>query len=209
MLNHEGSHSEHFQELCALAAGGQISELQFDNIQDHLQDCAQCRSAYADFTNLLHDKLPLADPELMGSSRLASIFSRNSSYRERFLARARKEGIAISQSSWSGALRNRLGVGLLLAPVMALLLVTVGVLGYNLRQSNSRYTALAADMAALKQNVSQQASPVPPTMPSSPETAPAPPIAGPMTDAELVKARQDTTAAEARSRALEERLQAA
>jgi hypothetical protein len=208
MLNHEGSHSEHFQELCALAAGGQISEPEFVELQDHLQDCAQCRSAYADFTNLLHDKLPLADPELMGSSRLASIFSRNSSYRERFLARARKEGIAISQSSWRGALRNRLGVGLLLAPVMALLLVTVGVLGYNLRQSNSRYAALVADMASLNQRFSQYASPVPPTMPSSPETAPAPPIARPMTDAELVKARQDTTAAEARSRALEGQLQA-
>jgi len=127
MLNHEGSHSEYFQELCALAAGGQISEPQFVELQDHLQDCAHCRSAYADFTDLLHNKLPLADPELTGSSGLASIFFKNSSYRERFLARARKEGIAVSQGSWRGALRNRLGVGLpglayarLLAPAMAM-----------------------------------------------------------------------------------------
>src|ERR1700674_3961342 len=137
MLNHEGSHSEYFRELCALAAGGQISEPEFVELQDHLQDCAQCRSAYADFTDLLHDKLPLADPELTGSSRLASIFSKNSSYRERFLARARKEGIAVSQGSWRGALRNRLrysssglGYAHFLAPAMALLLITVGVLGY-------------------------------------------------------------------------------
>jgi hypothetical protein len=205
MLNHEGSHSEYYQELCALAAGGQISEPEFVELRDHLQDCAQCRSAYADFTDLLHDKLPLADPELTGSSRLASIFSKNSSYRERFLARARKEGIAVSQASWRGAL----SYAQLLAAAMAVLLVTVGVLGYRLRQSTNRYTALAADMASLNQRFSQHASPVPPTMPSSPETAPAPPIARPMTDADLVKARQDATAAETRSRALEEQLQAA
>src|SRR5215475_11065314 len=107
MLNHERSHSEYFEELCALAAGGQISEPEFVELQDHLQDCAQCRFAYADFTDLLHDKLPLADPELTGSSRLASIFSKHSSYRERFLVRARKEGIAVSQTSWPGSLRNR------------------------------------------------------------------------------------------------------
>src|SRR5882672_10380757 len=176
MLNHED-----FQELCALAAGGQISEPEFVELQDHLRDCAECRSAYADFTDLLHDKLPLADPELMGSSRLASIFSRNSSYRERFLVRARKQGIAVSQGSWRGALRNRLGVGLsgpgyaqLLAAAMALLLVTAGVLGYSLRQSNSRYTALAGDMAALKQQFSRQSSPGPSTIPAPSERTPEP-----------------------------------
>jgi hypothetical protein len=209
MLNHEGSHSEYFEELCALAAGGQISEPEFAELEEHLRDCAQCRSAYADFTDLLHHKLPLADRELSGSSRLASIFSKNSSYRERFVARARKEGIAISQSSWRGALRDRWGVRLLLTPAMAVLLVTVGVLVHSLRQSNSRSMALAADMASLRQQVSRQSSPGPSTMPLSPEPAAAPPIAKPMTDAELVKARQDATAAEARSRALEAQLQAA
>jgi len=64
-------------------------------------------------------------------------------------------------------------------------------------------------MAALNQRFSRQASPGPSTMPPSRETAPEPLVARPMTDADLVKARQDTTAAEARSRALEERLQAA
>jgi hypothetical protein len=214
MLNHEGSHSEYFQELCALAAGGQISEPEFVELQDHLQDCAQCQSAYADFTDLLHDKLPLADPELTGPSRLASIFSKNSSHRERFLARARKQGIAVSQVSWRDALRNRyslpgLGYAQLLAPAMALLLVAVGVLGYSLRQSNRRYAALAADMASLNQRFSLQASAGPSTMPLSPETAPKPPIARPMTDAGLVKAREDATAAESRSKALEGQLQAA
>ena len=56
MLNHEGSHPEYYEELCALAASGQISEPEFVELQDHLQHCAQCRSAYADFTDLLHNK---------------------------------------------------------------------------------------------------------------------------------------------------------
>jgi hypothetical protein len=216
MLNHDGSHCEYFQELCTLAAGGQISEPEFVELQDHLPDCAQCRSAYADFTDLLHNKLPLADPELMGFYRPARIFCKDSSYRERFLARARKQGIAVSQDSWRGALRNRLRYGLsglgnaqLLAPAMALLLVTIGLLVYSLRQSNSRYAALAVDMAAMKQQISQHAGPGPSTMPSSPETAPAPVVARPMIDPNLVKARQDAVAAQDRSRALEEQLQAA
>ena len=99
MLNHE-----YFQELCALAAGGQISEPEFVELQDHLRDCAECRSAYADFTDLLHDKLPLADPELTGSSRLASIFSKSSSYRERFLARAASD-LRRSENSYGKVLR--------------------------------------------------------------------------------------------------------
>ena len=208
MLNHEGCHSEYFEELCALAAGGQISKPEFVELQDHLKGCAQCRSAYADFTDLLHDKLPLADPELTASSGLAGIFSRKSSYRDRFLARARKEGIAISQSSWRVALRDTWGVRLLLAPAMAVLLVAVGVLGYSLRQSHSRYTALAADMAALTRQVSRPASPLP-DMEPPPEKVPQAVVARPMTDAGLAQARQDAAAAEDRSRALAEELQAA
>jgi hypothetical protein len=198
MLKDEGSHSEYLEELCALAAGAQISEPEFVELQDHLQDCAQCRSAYAGFTDLLHDKLPLAAPELIGRSK-------SSSYRERFLARARKEGIPVSQPSWRSALRNGFGLAWVLAPAMALLLITVGVLGLSLRERNRRYMALAADLAALNQRFSRQASAVPSTTPSRPEPAPVPPTAKPAANAELVK----TVAAEARSKGLEEQLRAA
>ena len=96
MLNYETSPHQHFEELCALAASGQISDPEFVELQDHLQQCAHCRSTYSDFIDLLHDKLPLADPEVLRSSKLSSFFSEDSSYRERFLARARKEGLNIS-----------------------------------------------------------------------------------------------------------------
>src|SRR5262245_55620373 len=107
MLNHEGSHHEHFEELCALAAGGQISEPEFVELQEHLQECAHCQSSYSDFIDLIHDKLPLADPELMGSSKLPGFFSENSTYHERFLARARKQGLPISPEPLRDTVRSK------------------------------------------------------------------------------------------------------
>jgi hypothetical protein len=88
---------------------------------------------------------------------------------------------------------------------MALLLVTVGVLGLSLRERNRRYTALAADLAALNQRFSRQASAVPSTTPSRPEPTPVPPTPKPAANTELVR----TLAAEARSKGLEEQLRAA
>ena len=93
MSNHEGSHPEYYQELCALAASGQISESEFVELQDHLQQCEECRSMYTEFIDLLHSKLPLAHPEVVGSAKLPGFFSETPSYRERFLARARKAGV--------------------------------------------------------------------------------------------------------------------
>jgi len=92
MMNNEGPHSEYFDELCALAAIGQIGELEFVELQDHMQNCAQCRSSYGEFIDLIHNKLPLVDPELSGSNRLAGFPSAASSYRERFSHARRKAG---------------------------------------------------------------------------------------------------------------------
>ena len=225
MLNHDSSHSEYFEELCALAASGQISEREFVELQDHLQHCAHCRLVHADFTDLLHSKLPLAGPELTGSSKLAGFFSENSTYHERFLARARRRGLVVSNGllrtkpgdnlgSWLWA---RLGYSQVATLALALLLLTVGILGYSLRQSNVRYSILAADMAALSDQFRQQNSPgrgapqeTPQASLSPRDRAPRPPEPLPSTletDAELLKARQDHAAAEARSKALEKQVQ--
>ncbi len=37
MLNPEASHPKYFEELCALAASGQISEPEFVELQDHMR----------------------------------------------------------------------------------------------------------------------------------------------------------------------------
>jgi len=151
MLNPEGSHPEYFDELCALAAGGQISEAELVELRDHLEQCARCRSAYTDFIDLLHHKLPLVDPELTDSTRLPRFFSKHSSYRERFLARARKQGLAVSQASWRDTFRSKPriswwpAVGYPQAAMLAicLLLAALGVLGYSLHRSNARAKTLA------------------------------------------------------------------
>ena len=216
MLNLEGSHPEYFVKLCALAASGQISEPEFIQLQDHMQGCARCQSAYAGFIDLLHNKLPLVGSERIAPHRLGGFFFERSSYRERFLARARKQGLVVSQPLGMGL--RPIGYAQIAAVAMALLLVTVGFLGYGLRRSNARYTALAADMAAMGQRFSQPGSPernpareVEPVSPPLLETAPLPAAAAGRvaTDTKLEKAREDYAAAAARSRTLQEQLQSA
>jgi hypothetical protein len=223
MSNREGSHHQHFEELCALAASGQISEAEFVQLQDHLQQCAPCRSTYSDFIDLLHDKLPLADPEIVGSSRLSGFFSEDSSYRERFLARARKEGLNISQQPSRDAGRNKLRSwfwpGLvnarLATPAMAVLVAAVGLLGYGLYKSNARYGKLASDQAELSKQLNRQSGPfrsvteennAPDLTHNTVATTNTPLRAGTATDAELAKIRADRAAAETRSKVLEEQL---
>jgi hypothetical protein len=220
MSNLEGSHSEYFDELCALAASGQVSEQEFVELRDHMQHCAHCRSALTDFTDLLHHKLPLADPDPLSSSRLTGAFSENSSYRERFLTRARKQGLAVSDKPLGNTTaRSRWRVWFLHGPAyahvaicaMALLLVIVGILGYSLRQSNARYRTLAAELSAMgRQIIRQSSSDHSSERASSLDQAPTSPApTSSKTDAELVKARENYVAAETLAQARQEQLQAA
>src|SRR5215472_2724087 len=217
MLNYEPSPHQHFEELCSLAASGQISEPEFLELQDHLQQCAHCRSAYNDFVDLLHDKLPLADPGVVGSSKRSRFFSEDSSYRERFLTRARKEGLNISQKPSPDSVRNKLRSWFwprfvnaqLATPAVAVLVVAVGLLGYVLYKSNARYRKLASDQAELNKQLSRQSG----YSSSVPEESNAPePLrnalptmnsasrAGTATEGELAKIRADREAAEAHSK---------
>jgi Anti-sigma-K factor rskA, C-terminal len=213
-MNHTGSHPEYFEELCALAATGQISETEFVELQDHMQACASCRTTYADFMDLFHSKLPLIDPELTRFSRIRSMLSEESSYFERFLTRARKEGIAISREPLPKATRKlgiwwapvRLNQGAALA-ITFLLAIVVAMLSYSLRQSDVRYRALAADMVKMSGRLNQQETitrGVPDVTPAiSPPAAAWPSKPAP----ELIRARRDAAAAEARAKMLQDQLE--
>jgi len=224
MLNHEGSHHEHFEELCALAASGQILEPEFVELQDHMQRCASCRSAYEEFVDLLHGKLPLANPDIADASTPPGFFSENSSYRERFLARARREGVAVSSQrsrelSWS-KLRRWVWPAFANAPLasaaLAVLLITVALLGYGLYQSNLRYTRVASDRAELATQLSRargsaNSPPEESTQPTEPprDSVPAAiPNSLPdrKTEAELADVRSERAAAEERAKLLEDQL---
>src|SRR5207249_4422779 len=147
--------------------------------------------------------------------------------RERFLARARKHGLAVSPMRSRGALGSKLVIGLwprlrysqVAVLAMALLLAMVAFLGYSLRESNARYKTVAADLAAMHNSISPQSGPEKSPVKENQSASVSPLDVGTprsvalpfrsVTDAELVQARQNHAAAEARSKALEEQLQAA
>src|SRR5258708_29882433 len=48
--NHPGK--EWYEELCALAAIGELSSSEFDELRKHLEECADCQQVYADFRRM-------------------------------------------------------------------------------------------------------------------------------------------------------------
>jgi hypothetical protein len=79
----------HFEELCVLAASGQLSPAESDLLNQHLLDCDSCRSFLKD-THFISDKIisrALRTPR--STARVPA------GMRERFLALAAKEGLQI------------------------------------------------------------------------------------------------------------------
>lgn len=52
-------HNDWYEELCALGAIGELSASEFDDLQEHLSTCADCRNLYADFRRVASDDLGL------------------------------------------------------------------------------------------------------------------------------------------------------
>ncbi len=52
-------HSEWHEELCALAAIGELSSSEYEELQRHLAECGDCRELYADFRRLTAEDLGL------------------------------------------------------------------------------------------------------------------------------------------------------
>jgi hypothetical protein len=83
---------EQYEELCALAASGQASPDELTDLRSHLEDCPACRSAAYDFTQV----------SAQGLSQLAAKRLRcqiPSGMTQRFVARARSEGIQITREN--------------------------------------------------------------------------------------------------------------
>src|SRR6267154_695238 len=80
---------EHFEELTALAAIGQLSIEEHGELLENLQGCDRCRRA-SDQINFILDPLPLPDP----SANARDIHHlQGASYRQIFLERASAEGV--------------------------------------------------------------------------------------------------------------------
>lgn len=80
---------EHYEELCALAATGQASDSELQDLRSHLETCPNCRSVAYDFTQLSVQAL-----SELAAKRLRSEVPVGMA--QRFVARAHSEGIKIS-----------------------------------------------------------------------------------------------------------------
>ncbi len=90
---------ERFKELGALAALGQISAAEYREWKEHLAICQECCSLHQDFEEILHTHLPLmaASQSLLVANR--EFHHTPKEYLQRFLRRARQEGIHIDSPS--------------------------------------------------------------------------------------------------------------
>src|SRR5882762_759172 len=80
---------EHFEELAALAAIGQLSVAEHGELLEHLRGCDGCKCA-SDRFNFILDQLPLPEPSAIDRD-LQQL--QGASYRQRFLERASAEGV--------------------------------------------------------------------------------------------------------------------
>jgi hypothetical protein len=87
---------EEFEELCALAATGQLSNEDELRLSEHLESCQSCRAASADFSVILRE-LPTPERAVPDRDILPQID--DNEFRERFLARAHAEGRRFSEDA--------------------------------------------------------------------------------------------------------------
>src|SRR5258707_4199278 len=85
---------EHYEELCAVAASGQASEAELADLRAHLDACPTCRSLAYDFTEIGAQGLSALAVERQKRQIPSGMMAR-------FVARARSEGIEISQKTAS------------------------------------------------------------------------------------------------------------
>jgi len=83
---------EHYEELCALAASGQVSPDELTDLRSHLENCPSCRGAAYDFTQISAQAL-----SQLAAKRLHCQIP--SGMTQRFVARARSEGIEITRET--------------------------------------------------------------------------------------------------------------
>src|SRR5713226_1823955 len=59
ILNPSNPNHEWFEELCALAAIGELGAAEFHDLQEHLAGCPHCRQLYSDFCRISADDIGL------------------------------------------------------------------------------------------------------------------------------------------------------
>ena len=218
---------ERFEELSALSAIGQISAEEFRELQAHLRNCATCRLRQADFTEILHEHLPLLAPTDAAMPGSRNVAFHDASYKQRFIQRAQKEGLVFSPevtgvknlkqpeaSRW----RDLAGLWQPKRLAYSLALVALGFwLGsLGARRSlkvnappSSELANVRDENSRLRQQVEELATHPLRTQPEALVSQPRPmaPAANADLERQLAQARRDSAAAMARTQVLDEELQ--
>jgi hypothetical protein len=87
---------ETYRELGALAAIGQLSFAENKELEQHLGECDACREAYNGYALVIQNRLPQADSLRWRISSSVPRAASDADIRDRFLARARAEGMEFS-----------------------------------------------------------------------------------------------------------------
>lgn len=85
---------EYFEELCALAALGELSAGEMAVLRSHLETCVSCSLEQEHYVRILRSQLPLTDVHRALMPIDAQFECKG--YRERFLARARMQGFTFT-----------------------------------------------------------------------------------------------------------------
>lgn len=87
---------DRFEELAALAAAGQISGRELEDFLEHVEYCSQCKDTFAYFVQLHEQELPLISGQ---KSFFTKTTPAPSGITDRFLLKAREQGIQLSEQS--------------------------------------------------------------------------------------------------------------
>jgi hypothetical protein len=138
---------EHYEVLCALAAGGLMESGEIVDFQTHLKDCGECRADYEELSTLVTCVLPQAQRSFQ--QKLAEMRAKPlPDSRQRFLRRARAAGVVFSREVEAPTRSSPwyFHPVAMLASVAGLVLVAVSLSIYHFREVPriERATAAAA-----------------------------------------------------------------
>lgn len=145
---------DHYEELCTLAAGGHLDSAEYVAFQAHVKECGECRTAYCELAALITQDLPQADGAV--KQKFATVLTKPlPDSRQRFLRRARTEGVGFSREVESPAPSGswQFRPATVLAAATVLVAVVVSLTTYHFRSVPD--TARAQDASTAVQQIAE------------------------------------------------------
>lgn len=110
MTNHS-----HFEILCALATASQLSEQEHADLTNHLEQCRSC-------SGLVHDRAQVSSQIILANESRTKHYPVPKGMQKRFLNRAIREGISLSDHTFASWMPNTLGITCAVLFVMSIFL---------------------------------------------------------------------------------------